>query len=1095
MKFIDEKINVSDINNIAITGLTDEVLSIFINKLLENNNSNDVVLVTNSLYEATKIYQSLQNYNDDTLFFPMDEFLMSEAVAVSPDLKTTRVDTLNKLVSKKKKKILITNLMGYLRYLPTKGTWKKNILNLSKNEEIKKKDIIDKLYNIGYNLETVVNKTGEVANRGYILDVFPINEENAVRIEFWGDNIESIRFFDVDTQLSLNEVNSITIYPFDEFICNDKNAIKKQKYLPLYGDVYSIVDFLDNPTLIYKDLSQIKNGYLNLREEINNYDLNKIDNIKTNYMHNFEDIESNKKIFVMNIDNILHDIKTEKNFSFNCKDAENYNGNFNKLNEDLKSLLAIKKTVVICLNSNRQIKNIVSYIENKTIVTNEKQIFEKSINIINKKITKGFIFENYVVLGESNLFNITDNKSVYRNRFRYGTKIGSINKLNIGDYVVHNTHGIGIYIGITSLVKNNIKKDYLQIKYRNNGKLYIPVEKIDFLTKFSSKEGIVPKLNKLGGTEWEKTKAKVRSKIQDIAQDLIKIYAQREAAKGYAFDKDTKEQLEFEKEFIYQETKDQLITTEQIKEDMEKDVPMDRLLCGDVGYGKTEVAFRIIFKAICNNKQVAYLCPTTLLSNQQYSNALERFKNFPINIALLNRFTNKKKVKEILEGLERNKIDVVFGTHRLLSNDVKFKKLGLLIIDEEQRFGVMHKEKIKQYKSNIDVLTLSATPIPRTLQMAMVGIRNLSLIETPPTNRYPVQTYVLEENEYIIKDAIYKEMSRDGQIFILYNRIDDIEEKMRTIKKMVPEAKITYAHGRMNKSEIEKVMTDFINKEYNVLVCTTIIETGIDIPNVNTLIVMNADKFGLSQLYQIRGRVGRSNKIAYAYLMYKKNKVLNTIAIKRLNAIKEFTELGSGFSIAVRDLSIRGAGDIIGSEQSGFIDTIGIELYTKILNEEVNKIRGILSEQNEKEEDQPLINVDTHIDDSYVDIDELKIEIHKKINEINSYEKLLNVKSELEDRFGKISESILIYMYEEWFEKLAKNKGVEKVNQNKNSVELIFDAEYSSKINIDDLFVKSYNISKMFRFSYSNKKIKIILDTIKLEKHWLYYFIDFLLLI
>lgn len=1094
MRFLEDYINICNDDKVGITGLTDETLSIYINALSNKKRGQDILVVANTLYEANKIYQSLQNYNNKTLLFPMDEFLMSEAIAISPDLKITRIEAINKLVEKNEQNIIVTHLMGLLRYLPTKQNWKNHIITLHLNESIKKEELLKKLYNMGYTVEDLVTKTGEMANRGYILDVFPINENNAIRIEFWGDVIESIRFFDVDNQLSLEEIKEIKIYPFEEFISESDDAIRKQKYLPLYEDTSSILKYLDNPVLIYKDITQIKNSYLKLREEIFNYDQDQQEKSKTNYMYDLEEIQNKQEIYIMSIDNILKDIKLDRTISFGSKDANYYDGDFNKLNEDLDNYLAMKKTIIICLNSDHQIKNIKSYIKNRVVITNENQIFDNSINIINRKINNGFILDNFIILGEKNLFKVNDNKTPYKSSFKYGTKINSLNKLNVGDYVVHNVHGIGVYTGIIAIEKSGIVKDYLQISYRDNENLYIPVEKIDLITKYSSSEGAIPKINKLGGTEWQKTKMRIRSRLKDIAGMLLKISAEREVKKGYSFAADGKEQEEFESEFIYDETRDQLTATEQIKADMEKEIPMDRLLCGDVGYGKTEVAFRAIFKAVCNNKQVAYLCPTTLLSNQHYTNALERFKNFPINIALLNRFTTPKKVKEILKGLENSTIDIVFGTHRLLSKDVRINNLGLLIIDEEQRFGVIHKEKIKEYKSNVDVLTLSATPIPRTLQMAMIGIRSLSLIETPPVNRYPIQTYVLEENDYIIKDAIYKEMSRGGQAFVLYNRIEDIEGEVKKIKGLVPDAKIAYAHGRMNKSEIEDIMLDFIEKKYDVLVCTTIIETGIDIPNVNTLIIIDADKFGLSQLYQIRGRVGRSDKIAYAYLMYNKKKVLNEIAVKRLNVIKEFTELGSGFSIAVRDLSIRGAGDIIGSEQSGFIDTIGIELYTKMLNEEVNKIRGINQEvqDDEEMEEQPLVSVATHIEDSYTSIDELKIEIHKKINEINSYDKLLNVKNELEDRFGKLSDSMLLYMHEEWFEKVAKEKGIEKINQNRNSVEMIFNEDISSKMNIDILFSRAYEICKMFRFSYSNKRLRVIIDTVKLNKHWLYYCLDFL---
>jgi transcription-repair coupling factor (superfamily II helicase) len=493
-----------------------------------------------------------------------------------------------------------------------------------------------------------------------------------------------------------------------------------------------------------------------------------------------------------------------------------------------------------------------------------------------------------------------------------------------------------------------------------------------------------------------------------------------------------------------------------------------------------------MFKAVNDGKQVLYLCPTTILSNQQFESAKERFKNFPVNIALLNRFTSLKETKRILKDLEEKKVDIVFGTHRLLSNDVKPKDLGLLVIDEEQRFGVVHKEKIKEYKENVDVLTLTATPIPRTLQMSMTGLRSLSLIETPPVDRYPVQTYVMEENNHVIKDAVYKELSRDGQVFVLYNRVETIESKKYELERLIPEARIVITHGQMSKEELETRMMAFINHEYDIMLCTTIIETGIDIPNVNTMIILNADYFGLSQLYQVRGRVGRSNKIAYAYLMYDKNKILNDIAVKRLNVIKEFTELGSGFSIATRDLSIRGAGDILGSEQAGFIDNIGIEMYLKILNEEVAKLKGEEVEPKEEKEERPLLNVETHISDEYVEDNDLKIEIHKKINEINSYKKLLEVKNELEDRFGKVDEKIIIYMYEEWFESLAKKYEVEEVHQTKNYVELVFSENISNKIDGEKLFYDAFEISRMFRFKMKSNHLLLILDTIKLEENYIF---------
>ena len=665
--------------------------------------------------------------------------------------------------------------------------------------------------------------------------------------------------------------------------------------------------------------------------------------------------------------------------------------------------------------------------------------------------------------------------------------------INKGDFVVHEMFGIGIYDGLVTISKNGMKKDYLKIIYADDDILYIPVENIDRISKFSGKDGVGVKLNSLSNDNWQKKKGKVKAKLESIADDLLKVSADRELKVGFAFKKDDENQKMFDSGFVYTETPDQIKSINDIKREMESSKPMDMLLCGDVGYGKTEVAFRAMFKAVDSGKQVAYLCPTTILSNQQYTSCIERFKDFPVRIELLNRFVDKSRQKKIIDDLEKGLVDIVFGTHRLLSNDVKYKDLGLLVIDEEQRFGVTHKEKIKQYKSTVDVLTLSATPIPRTLQMSMSGVRSLSLIETAPQERYPIQTYVLEENNLVIKDAIYKELSRNGQTFILYNNVNNIETKVNEFRSLVPEAKIDYAHGQMNKVTLENKMNNFINNKFNVLVCTTIIETGIDIPNVNTLIILDADRFGLSQLYQIRGRIGRSNKIGYAYLMYGKNKFLTDTAIKRLDVIREFTELGSGFKIAMRDLSIRGAGDILGREQSGFIDSIGIELYLKMLNEAVRKSKGEkIIEEDTKKNDKPLIEVSTHISDSYISDVELKILIHKKINEVKDETTLNDIRDELSDRFGKISEEMEIYMYEEWFEKIAKSLGINKVVTMKNNIDIELPCELSSKIDGERLFNDAYSISKMFRFLYKDSSIHIILDTIKLEKHFLIYLIELL---
>ena len=658
--------------------------------------------------------------------------------------------------------------------------------------------------------------------------------------------------------------------------------------------------------------------------------------------------------------------------------------------------------------------------------------------------------------------------------------------------IVHIDHGIGKYDQICTLVKNGLKKDYIKLLYADDDVLYLPVEKIDKITKFNGKEGVFLKLDKLGSDSWNKRKARVRKKLESIAADLIKVSIERETSLGYAFSKDDENQIMFESKFKYEPTADQLRAISIIKMEMEKSKPMDVLLCGDVGYGKTEVAFRAIFKAVNDGKQVLYLCPTTILSSQQFKSALDRFGDFPINIALLNRFTSVREQTIILKKLKEGKIDILFGTHKILNDKIDFKDLGLLVIDEEQRFGVVHKEKIKKYKSSVDVLTLSATPIPRTLQMSMSGIRGLALIETPPEKRKPIQTYVIPENKNIIKDAIYKELSRKGQVFILFNNVDKLDSKLEEIHKLVPEANIRCAHGRMTKDRLENIMIDFINHEFDILLCTTIIETGIDIPNVNTLIILDADHFGLSQLYQIRGRIGRSDRIGYAYMMYNNRKELNDLAVKRLNTIKEFTELGSGFKIAMRDLSIRGAGDILGSEQSGFIDSIGIDLYLKMLKEEVDKLKGISIEEKDDVSNKPLIEVDTHISDDYVPDDEIKIEIHKIINDINSLEDIDKIKETLENRFGKVTDEMVIYMHEEWFEKQAKSLNITKSVQNKNYIEVIIPKDISSKIDGEMLFFTAYDICKYFRFSYIDNEIHIILDIAKLDKHFIFYFNELL---
>ena len=1044
MEFLDKYFSY-DIGS-EVSGLTSELNIFYLQRLFEKHNRNIIVL-TSSLYEANKIYNDLSNIVDNTCFFPMDDFLTSMIIAASPELKYKRLETLDKLKGDELQ-IVVTNLMGYLKFLPKMGT--KNFIEINVGDNIRRDDLVKRLSELGYKTDSLVTASGEMAVRGFIVDIYPIEERHPIRVEFDGNVIESIRYFDENNQLSFGNLNNIKIKAIEEVATDE---------------VSSLFDYANNPLVVYIDKEQIDASYKKLLEDILDY--NTKNNLNDKLMYELDDIKDFDKIFV-NLINSGGEIQ--------AKSIINYNSNFEKLVEDYNIWKKQKKEVYFYLSNDQEIKTIKSYLPDASIVK--------------KMINHGFILDKYVVISEFDIENTNHQVNNYKNNFHIGKKVKDYNQLEKGDYVVHIAHGIGKYLGITTLTVRGAQKDFLTIEYFDGDKIYVPVEKISTIYKYTGKDGGVPKLNSLNSNAWEKTKKYVQSKIKDISEELIRLYKERISLKKIPY-KDYPEEKIFASSFNYTLTKDQQKSIIDIDSDLKSDVPMDRLLCGDVGFGKTEVAMRAMFKTVVNNHQVMYLCPTTILSKQQYNVALDRFKDWPVTIKLLNRYTSYKETREIIDDFKNGKIDILFGTHRILSEDVKPKDLGLLVVDEEQRFGVTHKEKIKQLKKDVNVLTLSATPIPRTLKMALSGLRNLSIIETPPVNRYPVQTYVVAEDDLIIKDAIYKELSRGGQIFILYNRVESILDYVNHINTLVPDAKITYAHGKMDKYKMDRVMEDFIQNKYDILVCTTIIESGIDIPNVNTLIIHDADHFGLSQLYQIRGRVGRSDRIAYAYLMYEKSKLLNEIAIKRLNTIKEFTELGSGYKIAMRDLSIRGAGDIFGATQAGFVDSVGINLYMKMIEDELSRAQG-RTVQEEDTSNKSLINVPTHISDNYVSDEDIKIEIHQKINEIDSYDKLLEIKNELEDRFGKITDDMLVYMYEEWFEKIAQKYNIKEVIQTDRLIEVTLPEEVSNNIKGDKLLMEAMSLTKYFNISYKNNKIKITLYIKDLEKHFIFYLVTLL---
>lgn len=1052
--------------NKEVCGLTRELNAFYILNYFSNNDEN-VLVLTSSLYEANNFYKSLKTYVDDCLLFPMDEFLTSVALAISPDFKIKRLEVLDELLTNKTKKhIVITSLMGYLKYLP--NLHDENKLVLSRNMSILRNEIIEKLDKLGYKKTSLVTTTGEYAIRGYIVDIFPINYEKPIRIELFGDTIDEIKYFNEETQLTEKELKEIEI----------KNISDESLTIPS-----NILDYLPKNAIFMIDPKQIEVSYKNLQNTIFEYKQNKKIDINYKYMYDINEIKPNK-IFKLNTINTF----TKDTIKYESKEITNFKSDLTKLKAYV--LKEIKNnTVVFFLNNDKQINTIKNLLE-MSIITSSDKIIKNKINIVRHPLNKGFLFKNYIFISPYDIDETIQKDIKYKNSIKVGYKIKDYRELNKGDYIVHESYGIGIYNGLKTLKVNGYERDYIEVLYADNDKIYIPVENISILYKYSDAEGTIPKIDKLGGTSWEKRKLATKKKIEDISGELLDLYTSRSKMRKEPY-KDFDEELKFAFAFPFTLTKDQNKAIKEIDNDLKQEIPMDRLLCGDVGYGKTEVAFRAMYKTVLNGYQVAYLCPTTILSKQQYLSALDRFKETGVNIELVNRHITTKKFNSILKGLINGNIDIVIGTHKLLNKKILYKKLGLLIIDEEQRFGVKHKEAIKQMKTDINVLTLSATPIPRTLKIAMSGLRSLSILDTPPINRYPIETYVIEENELMIKDAIYKELSRNGQIYILINSIEDLPKYANKIQQLVPEAKTIIAHGQMDADEINNVMENFVEGSYDILLCTTIIETGIDISNVNTIIVINSDKFGLSQLYQIRGRVGRSDKIAYAYLMYNADKILSETAVKRLNSIKEFTQLGSGYKIAMRDLAIRGAGDLLGKEQAGFVDAVGLDLFTKMLSNEINKSQNIEVIDETNSENGIMLPIDTHIENNYVEDESVIIEIHKLISSIKTKEDINKVKFELEDRFGKIPNKVEIYMLEKCIETIVNKLNI-KISLLHNKVSITLPEDISNKINVEKLFIEVYNINPKFELSYKNKKIMINLVTSLLKKNYVYYIYDLL---
>ena len=1024
------------------------------------------LVVTYNENRAKAIYEDYKNFDRDVFLYPAKDLLFYNADIQGSLLARRRITVLKQLLEKKAGTV-ITTVDGCMDYLMPLSAFEESVIVLEEGQEVDFGRLREQLVYMGYESCAQVEQEGQFCVRGGILDLFPLTEENPVRIELWGDEIDSVRSFDAESQRSLERLSQVRLYPARELVLSkerlsegirrlngEKDALKKQyrelKKLEEAHRIGTIVDemteeleagcylgalegciryfcedpvsfldyfpedapvFLDEPSRIMEKAGTVETEF---RESMTNrLEKGYLLPSQTDILYSSAEVEAkllrSRSVLFSTLDQKVMPVK--KRCSVTVKNGNSYQNGFELLIGDLKRWKRDGWRVALLCGSRtrgaRLAHDLQEQYDLRSYYTEEedKEIRPGEICILYGSLHRGFEYPlvKFVVIPESDMFGTEKKKRKKRTAYE-GKKIQSFTELSAGDYVVHENHGLGIYRGIEKIEVDRVVKDYIKIEYAGNGCLYLPVTQLDMIQKYAGAGARKPKLNRLGGQEWGKTKSRVKGAVKEIARDLVELYAARQQTDGFQYGPDTVWQREFEELFPYEMTEDQEAAIEATKQDMESTKIMDRLICGDVGYGKTEIAIRAAFKAVQEGKQVVYLVPTTILAQQHYNTFSQRMMNFPVRVELLSRFRSAAEQKKTLADLKKGLVDIVIGTHRVLSSDVAFKDLGLLIIDEEQRFGVAHKEKIKKMRENVDVLTLTATPIPRTLHMSLVGIRDMSVLEEPPLDRVPVQTYVMEYNEEMVREAIERERARGGQVFYVYNRVKDIEEITDRVAKLVPDAAVVYAHGQMGERQLEKIMLDFIDGEIDVLVSTTIIETGLDISNVNTIIIHDADRFGLSQLYQLRGRVGRSNRTAYAFLMYRRNKLLKEEAEKRLAAIREFTEFGSGIKIAMRDLEIRGAGNLLGAEQHGHMEAVGYDLYCKLLNEAVKALKG--GREEESFETSVEFTIDAYIPPSYIRNEAQKLEIYKRISAIETEEEAMDMRDELMDRFGDMPRSV-----------------------------------------------------------------------------------------
>ncbi len=1100
---------------------------------IEQKLDNKTLIITSDEKKAKEIFDDIQYFRTENVYFyPGKDIIFYNADVKSIDIVSRRCKVYDALLNNEKCTIVLSVEALFDRLTP-KEVFSEFILELAVGDEVDIETLATRLNLMGFVRRDSVEYAGQYAIRGGILDLFTTVHDTAIRVEFWGDEIDSIRTLDEFAERSVDKLDNIKIMPVRELVFDKerlekakvgikkeyekalanyekkglneeydnlkktfgslydeldyKNSISKAEVLMPYffEEKISLLDYLDDEFIVYLD------DYYRVQESAN-FVLNEFDEsvknrlmrgymlpTQANLVNNYNEILhklANYKTVVMN--NMLVDVSNLKipikqSVNYDVKTVGVFENNVSQLTEDVAHYKKLGyKTVLLTGTKVRGLNLVSEFMENKIEATyyenlNNVELQEGGVYISKGSLAKGFSYPSlkFVVISDRELFG--DSKKVVKKRAKNGKPIESFTDIKVGDYIVHESHGIGIFKGIEEMVFEGITKDYFKIGYKDDGNLYVPTNQLDLIQKYIGADGVTPKINKLGGIEWNKAKERTKRSVVLLAKELVELYAKRQNAKGFNFSRDNQWQRDFEDSFIYQETNDQLNAIEDVKKDMESSRVMDRLVCGDVGYGKTEVAIRAAFKAVQDGKQVAYLVPTTILAEQMYNNFKDRMADFPIGIELLSRFRTPKQQKESIFRIQTGLSEILIGTHRILSKDVLYKDLGLVIVDEEQRFGVKDKEKLKHLKENVDVLTLTATPIPRTLHMSMTGIRDMSVLEEPPNERQPVQTYVCEYNEEFVREAINREIGRGGQVFYLYNRVNTIEQVASRVSELIPNAVVDVAHGQMSERELERVMKSFIENETNVLVCTTIIETGLDISNANTIIMENADQMGLSQLYQLRGRVGRSTRSAYAYLMYKRDKVLTEVAEKRLQTIRDFTEFGSGFKVSMRDLEIRGAGTLLGEEQHGYLGNVGYEMYCKLLDEAIREMKG--EEVKPKFETSIEMNITAHIPQSYIKNEIQKIEVYKKIANIKTQEDYNDVQEEVEDRFGEIPKVVNNLMDIALFKAFASDMGVISVNQVEKTVK--FKVVNDANIDVEKILEISKKASNSVKIQMGTEPI------------------------